>query len=165
MRAGGEREKKIGSIGTLAGADTVNLPRANRIACPRSVGHSVADRFIPCRISRAPSSDAVIRTTVLSVAGMGWSGEKKMICRGYLFIFFFIYNYVLFGFVYDKLSRIILNHFVSTYLKMINARRLTNKLLGTNWQRKLNSSKWCSAENSQSRLIHLQSRRKFRTRF
>lgn len=49
----------------------------------------------PCRISRAPSSDAVIRTTVLSVAGMGWSGEKKMICRGYLFIFFFIYNYVL----------------------------------------------------------------------
>lgn len=46
LRAGGEREKKIGSIGTLAGADTVNLPRANRIACPRSVGHSVADRFI-----------------------------------------------------------------------------------------------------------------------
>lgn len=60
---------------------------------------------------------------------MEWR-EKNDLSRLFIF-FFFIYNYVLFGFVYDKLSRIILNHFVSTYLKMINARRLTNKLLGT----------------------------------
>ena len=75
LRAGGERERKIGSIGTLAGADTVNLPRANRIAS--TIGRPLGCRQIypefPCRISRAPSSDAVIRTTVLSVAGMGWS--------------------------------------------------------------------------------------------
>lgn len=40
----------------------------------------------PCRISRGPSSDAVIRTTVLSVAGMG--GKKKMICDE---VIYFIY--------------------------------------------------------------------------
>lgn len=42
----------------------------------------------PCRISRAPSSDAVIRTTVLSVAGIA-RDEKNDLSR--LFIFFYIY--------------------------------------------------------------------------
>lgn len=83
--------KKIGSIGTLAGTDTANLPRANRIACPRSVGHSVADRFI--RNSRV-GYHARHRVTRLSGQRFfPWQelrGTKKMICRGYLFFFIYI---------------------------------------------------------------------------
>lgn len=43
--------------------------------------------------------------------------------------------------------------------KLHRYRRISIRKEGTNWQRKLESSKWCSAENSQSRLIHRQAGR------
>lgn len=87
MRAGGKRgEREKSALDRhFGGRRYGEFARAKRIH-DRLGRRQIYPEF-PCRISRGPSSDAVIRTTVLSVAGMG---EKKMICDEVIY-FFFIY--------------------------------------------------------------------------
>lgn len=84
---GGEREREKSALDRhFGGRRYGEFARAKRIH-DRLGRRQIYPEF-PCRISRGPSSDAVIRTTILSVARMA---KKKMICDE---VIYFIYIYI-----------------------------------------------------------------------
>lgn len=106
MRAGGKRgEREKSALDRhFGGRRYGEFARAKRIH-DRLGRRQIYPEF-PCRISRGPSSDAVIRTTVLSVAGMG---EKKMICDE---VIYFIYIYIVCFFLARSRVRVLELEFI-----------------------------------------------------
>ena len=106
---GGEREREKSALDRhFGGRRYGEFARAKRIH-DRLGRRQIYPEF-PCRISRGPSSDAVIRTTVLSVAGMG---EKKMICDE---VIYFIYIYIVCFFLARSRVRVLELEFIPRWI-------------------------------------------------
>lgn len=102
---GGEREREKSALDRhFGGRRYGEFARAKRIH-DRLGRRQIYPEF-PCRISRGPSSDAVIRTTILSVARMA---KKKMICDE---VIYFIYIYIVCFFLARSRVRVLELEFI-----------------------------------------------------
>lgn len=101
------REGKIGARQALWRAQIRWICRVRSVSRVHDrLGRRQIYPEFPCRISRGPSSDAVIRTTILSVARMA---KKKMICDE---VIYFIYIYIVCFFLARSRVRVLELEFI-----------------------------------------------------